>query len=42
MVADSAPAEPPDEEGDDETGDDRADDAEALAADLEPDPPAPS
>jgi segregation and condensation protein B len=43
MVADSAPAEPPDEvdeEGDDEAGGDRAEDAEALAPDLEPDPPA--
>jgi len=43
MVADSAPAEPPDEadeEADDETEDDRADDSEALAPDLEPDPPA--
>ena len=43
MVADSAPAEPPDEaddDGGDEAGDDRAEDAEALARDLEPDPPA--
>jgi segregation and condensation protein B len=43
MVADSAPAEPPDEaddDGEDEAGDDRAEDAEALARDLEPDPPA--
>jgi segregation and condensation protein B len=43
MVADSAPAEPPDEaddDGGDEAGDDRAEDAEALARDLESDPPA--
>ena len=43
MVADSAPAEPPDEvdeEGDDEAGDDHAEDAGALVSDLDPDPSA--
>jgi segregation and condensation protein B len=40
MVAETAPAEPPDDANDD-GDDDGRDDAEALAPDLERDPPAP-
>jgi segregation and condensation protein B len=45
MVADSAPAEPEDEaedDGDDDADDDRGDEVEALASNVETDPPTPT